>query len=320
MSNYKGTQSFSKHKQYQKIGFSVNAMNYFGEISPTSSFASTDIKFTRPGFSVFGTHRFGPRYTVEAAFSWGTFSGSDFESADPNDDQAVYRYVRNMSFRNRVSELSFIVMADWFKNFATYISRVQLTPYAFLGVAGFHHNPQGFVNPNSGLAEAGTWVKLKPLGTEGQQSDLYANKPYSNFQFSIPFGIGARYRLNQVLDLEFQFGFRWLLFDYIDDVSGGYVDLGALDSDLARAMSDRSMELTDARTGSPRDFNRISEVTRLQTYTGVDGNTYTVFAGYGSDNHPDNIRGNKNNNDLLLYTQLRISYVLGGNFMRAKYR
>jgi len=319
ISKYKGTQSFTKQKQYQRIGFSVNAMNYFGEISPTSSFVSTDIKFTRPGFSIFGSHRFAPRWSAEAAYSWGTVGGDDFNSADPNDDDAVYRYVRNLSFRNRVSELSFTVVADLYENYATYISRVGLTPYAFLGISVLYHNPQGKVDENSSLAEAGQWVKLKPLGTEGQHSDFYNNKTYSNVQISIPFGLGVRYRLNQVIDLSFQFGLRFLFFDYIDDISGGYVDLGALDSDLARAMSDRSMELTSA-FNSPRDMIRVSEVTRIQTYVGVDGNTYTVFNGYGSDLHPDNIRGNKNNDDLLLYTQIRIAYIIGGSFARAKYR
>jgi len=320
-SKYKGTHTgFPKHKQYQQIGISLNAMNYFGEIAPTSSFVSTDIKFTRPGVSIFGSHRFGARYSVEASYSWGTFSSSDFTAADPSDTEAVYRYVRNLSFRNRIHELAGTLVADWFENHATYISRVQITPYAFVGFSVFYHDPQARVNQDSGLAEAGEWVKLRPLGTEGQLSDTYNFKQYSKVQIAIPFGIGARYRLNQVMDISFQFSLRWLFFDYIDDVSGGYVDLGALDSDLARAMSDRSQELTSAKNNELRDMNRVGQVTRNQTYIGVDGNSYDVFAGYGSDGNPNNIRGNKNNNDLLLYTQIRLSYVIGGSFMRAKYR
>ncbi len=321
ISKYKGTRAgFTKEKQYTKVGFSVNAMNYFGEVAPTSSFVSTDIKFTRPGFTIFGSHRIGPRYTVEAAFSWGTVSSSDFKSANPDDDQAVFRYVRNLSFRNRISELSTVFIADWFENNATYISRINLTPYAFAGLSVFHHDPQARVNEESSLPEAGSWVKLKPLGTEGQFSEKYNLDTYSNWQISIPFGLGVRYRLNQVLDLSFQFGFRFLFFDYIDDISGNYVDLGELDSDLARELSDRSQEPTSAKTNDPRDMNRVAQVTSDQTYVGADGRTYDVFAGYGSDTHPDNIRGNKNNNDLILYTQFRISYIIGGSFMRAKYR
>lgn len=319
MSKYKGNKNtFTKQKQYATLGFSINALNYFGDLSPLSNAASTDISFTRPGFSMWGSYRYGPRYMAEVAYSWGTVSGSDYKSADPTDEVAVFRYIRNLSFRTRIHELSALFVVDYFENNATYISRVKLTPYAFIGIAAFYHNPKAKVNQESTLAEAGQWVKLKPLGTEGQNSDNI--KPYKNLQVAIPFGIGARYRLNQALDLSFQLGIRFLFFDYIDDVSASYVDLGELDSDLARELSDRSRELTSARNNSLRDFNIIDAFTGNETYVGADGNTYDVFTGYGSDTHPDNIRGNSNDNDLLLYTQIRIAYILGGSFRRAKYR
>ncbi len=209
---------------------------------------------------------------------------------------------------------------DWVKNFDNYLSRADFTPYAFIGVAALHHNPQAKVNEESSLPEAGSWVKLKPLGTEGQMSDKYNFDTYSNFQVAIPFGIGARYRLNMNLDLSFQIGIRYLFFDYIDDISGLYVDLGALESDLAREMSDRSQEPTSAKSNDQRDMIRVGDVTTDQSYVGADGNTYDVFDGYGSDLRTDNIRGNSKNNDMLLYTQFRISYVFNGSFRRAKYR
>jgi hypothetical protein len=138
---------------------------------------------------------------------------------------------------------------------------------------------------------------------------------------AIPFGIGVRYRVNQVLDASFQIGVRYIFFDYIDDVSGNYVDLGAFGSDeLARELSDRSRELTSARKNEARNFSIIDQYTGNQTYIGSDGNTYDVYAGYGSDTHPSNIRGNVSDNDLFVYTQIRIAYIIGGSFTRAKYR
>jgi hypothetical protein len=211
-SNFKGQKGrFPKHKQYTTVGISVNSLNYFGDITPTSSALSTKLSFTRPGISIWGSHRVGTRYTVEAAYSWGTLASSDFESADPNDDVAIYRYIRNLSFRSRINELSAVFVVDYKENNSGYISRVQLTPYAFIGLAGFYHNPQAKVNENSSLPEAGQWVKLKPLGTEGQNSSMYNLKSYSSFQFAIPFGIGVRYRINQILDASFQIGVRYTL-------------------------------------------------------------------------------------------------------------
>ena len=49
-------------------------------------------------------------------------------------------------------------------------------------------------------------------------------------------------KLGERTDLNFEINYRVLLTDYIDDVSSRYVDLGALDSELAKAMSDRSRE------------------------------------------------------------------------------
>ena len=317
---YRGSQKFGRHFQYQAIGFSVNAMNYFGEVAPRASFTSTDIKYTRPGFSIYATHRYGPRWTAEASYTWGTISADDFTATDPSIDDDLPRYIRNISFRNRISELSFSITADLKKNHATYTSRVGFTPFAFAGLALIYHNPQGKVNENSSLPEAGEWVKLRPLGTEGQYSEHYAAKPYSRLQVAIPFGIGVRYRLTSLLDLSLKVGVRWLFTDYIDDVSGSYVDLGALDSDLAKAMSDRSMETT-ALNGEVRDFERIMEWTNPETYVSkYDGQTYTVWNGFGSDNHSSNIRGNKNYNDIITSLQIRIAYILGGSVAKAKYR
>lgn len=321
-SNFKGQKSrFPKHKRYATAGISVNALNYFGDITPASGALSTDVSFTRPGISIWGSYRIGVRYSLEAAYSWGTLSSSDYTSADPNNENDVFRYIRNLSFRNRINELSTVFVVDYLENNSGYISRVQLTPYGFIGVSGFLHNPQARVNENSTLAEAGQWVDLRPLGTEGQYSDDYNVSAYSKLQVAIPFGIGVRYRLNQVLDASFQIGVRYLFFDYIDDVSGNYVDLGAFGSDeLARELSDRSRELTSARKNEARDFTIIDQFTGNQTYVGSDGNTYDVYAGYGSDTHPSNIRGNTTDNDLFVYTQIRIAYIIGGSFNRAKYR
>ena len=70
-------------------------------------------------------------------------------------------------------------------------------------------------------------------------------------------GIGARFRINEVLDFSAEIGFRYLFTDYIDDVSGNYVDLGVFNTELAKAMSYRSSEVA----------------TPTATYVGRDGNT-----------------------------------------------
>ena len=129
-----------------------------------------------------------------------------------------------------------------------------------------------------------------------------------------------RAQLNKRWDFEFEVGYRYLFTDYIDDVSGLYVDLGALDSPLARAMSDRSREQVAADSGSPRDFEAINSTASLIAYTSAyDNQEYLVYAGFGSE-HPDNNRGFSTDKDIYIVTSLRIAYIITGTFKRAKFR
>ncbi|MCZ6901097.1 MAG: hypothetical protein O7F74_12745, partial [Bacteroidetes bacterium] len=151
-------------------------------------------------------------------------------------------------------------------------------------------------------------------------------KAYKKFQIAIPVGIGARFRLPSNFDLAFEIGYRHLFTDYLDDVSRGYVDLGILDSELAKAMSYRSMERTAVVAGQDRDFTLINNTVSTIPYDSEgDGQSYTVFNGFGQRRDgegvdPGNIRGNKMNNDIYFVTSIQLTYILGGKFGRAKFR
>jgi hypothetical protein len=316
LSSYRGKKSgFGKEKVYNTLGFSLNALNYYGDLAPKPNSFSTDIAYTRPGFGIHYGHRFGPRYTLTANFMYGTLRGSDAESADKNDESnGMFRYYRNLSFRNRIKELSVVANIDLFENQATYISRVAWTPYLYGGLAVFHHNPKAQVPKTdlhgNALPNAGEWVELQPLGTEGQFAKLrpednnYGIKPYKRIQAAIPIGVGARFRINQLLDFSAEIGFRYLFTDYIDDVSRYYVDLNLLDSELARAMSYRS--------------NEVSRPEDLQPEI-IGGQTYLLRPGYGKE-HPDNVRGNSSDKDIYMVTSVKLTYILGKTFHRAKFR
>ncbi|MCW5912475.1 MAG: hypothetical protein KIT62_15510 [Cyclobacteriaceae bacterium] len=320
IANYRGKKGGFGNKVYNAVGFSASALNYYGDIAPRPQRVSTDISFTRPALGLSFMHRFGPRYSLMAQFMYGTLRGSDTQSADQGDaENGVYRYQRNLSFRNRIKELSVLAYFDLFENDATYISRVKWTPYAYIGLAGFHHNPQaqapatGLNGENLGVTP-GTWVNLRPLGTEGQYADLdpsdanYGIKPYSNFQVAIPFGLGARFRINEVMDLWADIGFRYTFTDYLDDVSRNYVDLGVFGTNnLARAMSYRSSELP------------ASEIPAQVPYTARNGVDYATIPGYGRE-HPDNMRGSKSDKDIYMVTTVRLTYILGATMHKAKFR
>ena len=319
--NFRGKKThFGKDKIYNAAGFSLSALNYYGDLAPKPNQFSTDISFTRPAIGFSLAHRFGPRYTLTGAFMFGTLRGSDAESADRSDlSNGIFRSNRNLSFRNRIKELSVVASLDLFENMSTYISRVKWTPYVYAGVSVFHHNPQAqvpatHVDNVTPFPNAGEWVSLHSLGTEGQNATLRdgdANqglKPYKLIQPAIPIGLGVRFRINEVMDFSTEIGFRYLFTDYIDDVSRNYVDLGVFGSDdLARAMSYRSNEIAE---NIPLLISYVST---------VDNNTYRVLNGYGSE-HRDNMRGNDSDKDIFMVTTFKLTYILGKTFHRAKFR
>ncbi|WP_022825399.1 DUF6089 family protein [Hymenobacter norwichensis] len=230
-------QQFTKRKQYNSVGVTLTAMNYFGDITPKPSIPSLRFGATRPNLGVTITHRFTPIISGRAGLSYGRITGSDAKSADQNDSDAKYRYNRNMNFRNDIAELSVVGIVDLIPNRNNYIKRPDFVPYVFGGVAGYAGNPKG---ENA----SGTFVALQPLKTEG--------KSYNKAGIAIPFGAGARYKLNKSFDLGFEVGFRKTFNDYLDDVSTNYTDDANLTSDAAKYFG---RGITKSRTGEFTGFD-----------------------------------------------------------------
>lgn len=310
---YKGNAKavFFNHGRYQWVGFGISSFNYYGDLSPSPGRISTDISFTRPGLSFSYARRIIPHITLMASFQYGTVSGSDSQSANKDDlTNGIYRYQRNLSFRNRIKELTILATFDLDKNLYFNERRI-VNPYLLIGIGVMHHNPQGKI-PTTDLhgnafPNAGEWTDLRPLGTEGQYADLsesdvnFGIKPYDLIVPVVPAGAGVRIQLNERWDLNTEFSIRYVFSDYLDDVSRNYVDLGKLDSELARALSYRSNEIESPTT----------------TYTSpANDQAYSVLAGYGAE-HPDNKRGNKNDNDMYSTFTLRISHYISRSHVRS---
>jgi hypothetical protein len=326
ISHYRGGRvASSRFRPYSFVGASVNAMNYFGDLAPTSKALSTDISFTRPGFGLFYGYKFQHSMSVRVAFNYGRITGDDF-TADPSSEADAPRYVRNLSFRNDIKELSATLQIDLLPNYGGPQSRLPINGYAFFGVAVFHHEPKGLVpdleyqtdfnNPQK-PDQAGEWVKLRELGTEGQ--NFGQGKEYSPFQFAIPFGVGGEVFLLPNISLGLEFGVRWLFFDHLDDVGGNYVDLDLFDDPLARIMSDRSLEAVSARSGETRDIS----LARARQPTFASGTQSYWASGYlgsglGETEVGVSKRGDSAGGDIYLMTRIRVVYILGSG--RAQFR
>jgi hypothetical protein len=296
-------------KNYLAIGFQVNVANYFGDLNPMDKFLSTELRFTRPSFAFQVTKKITPYLFLRGSLSLAWLTGDDYTSAKPTDGLAKYRYIRNAHFRNRITELSVVGIYDLKPNRGLYYRRKFVTPYVFAGIGLIYHNPQAKTPAEFGA----NWTDLQPLRTEGQGREGNPRQ-YSRIQPVIPFGLGAKFRLTNRIDIGWELGIRLTFTDYLDDVSGTYVNPWELDNDLSRAMANRTLEPFAQYSGG----NRTAEVTRLLTEFGGGGplslkdpnnptNTYTTFNGYGRRGDQ---RGNASSKDYYVFTGFRLTYLL----------
>lgn len=223
--------------QVSELGLTAGAMYYIGDINPRKHYPET----TSLAYGALFRYNFDERYAFRLQLLTGRL-----EAYDSHSDDSLQLY-RNLSFRSKLIEASGLVEINFFSYRAgKKDEKKNWTPFIFFGLAYFHANPQAEVN--------GTWFDLQPLGTEGQNSSL-GGDPYKVDQVAIPFGAGLKLNLHR-FDIQAEWGLRRTYTDYIDDVSGDYVNNNVLafeNGDLAATLADRSPAAgTDANAGRAR--------------------------------------------------------------------
>lgn len=123
--------------------------------------------------------------------------------------------LRNLNFATKVFDWEIGLQYNFFS-----LNDKWWTPYVFAGAGLAHFNPYT-------RAADGSKAYLQPLSTEGE-GFIDGVKNYKLTQFSVPFGLGAKYAVNEDMRVGLEFGYRKLFTDYLDDVSGSYVDEDAL--------------------------------------------------------------------------------------------
>jgi len=175
----------------------------------------------KPNIAIGAEYFFLPRFSARAGITWFQIQGSDKKA---NDD----RTERNLHFRSSCWELSATGAVNLIPIGTRFYQRAKINIHGFIGV--------GILNFNPKAEYQGEWVALQPLETE--------LKKYSRFQPVIPFGLGARFKMDPFFNVVVEGGYRKTFTDYLDDVSSTrYPDASLLKSDLSRALSDRRPEI-----------------------------------------------------------------------------
>jgi hypothetical protein len=212
-----------------ELAIQGGAAVYQGDLTPPGGGLSS-LGWVQHTYGISLSYRFDSRFRTRLGFQYAYLTGSDLESENPD------RRIRNLSFFTDLYEFS-AVQEVHILELLKLRSNFPIKPYVFGGLAVFRFNPK--------TVYQGEIHELQPLGTEGQGIESYP-EPYALTQIAIPLGAGFRYNLNETLAFQAEFSIRKLFTDYLDDVSGNYVDYAVLSESngaLAAALNDRSHQV-----------------------------------------------------------------------------
>jgi hypothetical protein len=188
------------------LGLFVGKMNYQGDLNP-SSFKFSHSKPT-VAFNI--RQSFNRWLSLKGGVAIGSIEGADRYNRD-------YLQKRNLSFYTTIKEASLSVETSLLD-----LSTTRFTPYVYGSFSLFHFNPWAYDN-------SGKKTFLQPLSTEGQGlSQFPKQKSYKLTQLNVGFGVGARYAINDNMNIGVEFSQRKTFTDYLDDVSSIYVDKNVL--------------------------------------------------------------------------------------------
>jgi hypothetical protein len=212
------------HAQVSEIGLTVGGTYYIGDLNPSKHFN----KYTKLGVGLVYKYNFNNRYAFRLMGLYGRLEAYDSALDDP------VLVERNLHFRANVWEASGVVEINFFE-YRGGKNAKSFTPYVFAGLGYFRADPRAKIDDS--------WFDLQPLGTEGQGTTQSGEDKYKLDHMNLPFGAGFKINLGRV-DMSLSWGLRRTWTDYIDDVSGNYVDndiLSLENGPLAAVAADRNI-------------------------------------------------------------------------------
>lgn len=176
-------------QKYGEIGIMAGGAYYIGDLNPNKHFI-----LTKPAFGGFIRHNFNERFATKISGTFSSIQGDDFVSKINLD--------RGLDFKSNLFDISATFEINFF-NYFIGSKRQFITPFWYGGFGVV------FFNPN----------RLNGVNLEGSFIEKVIYKPMA---LSIPFGIGLKYSLNDMLGMSIHWGMQKVFTDYLDDVSTTY--------------------------------------------------------------------------------------------------
>ncbi|MCH8902518.1 MAG: hypothetical protein IIA45_01190 [Bacteroidetes bacterium] len=244
--------------QKYEVGAWGGVAHYYGDLNNNYSYLALGI-----ASGVLFKFNWDPNYlSFRTGLSYGSLQFQDSYSDVP------WQINRNLSFSTEVYEISQVAEFNFFKLEKGSRDRF-FSPFIFAGVGVFYHNPKVSYN--------GQVIRLKPLGTEAQNSpNTSAPAKYLLFQACLPVGGGVKFALNRYWMIQVEVGYRLTTTDYLDDISTIYPDTNLIlkynvvDQAIAADLSNMSLanvEVTGRQRGDSSNKDKYAMVGIALTYT-----------------------------------------------------
>lgn len=260
--SYSATSQSWRYYRHE-LSFGLGASNFLGELGGNdgiglNGFKSVkDLEFalTRPVATIGYRFKINQMFAVRANFYQGRVDGDDARTDEP------FRQNRNLHFKSPISELSGIFEFYPFGEKIDHPYRMsgaqgkkvrKLSPYLFGGIGGF------FFNPKAKYQRSGKWQKLHQYQTEGVK--------YSRISAAISYGGGLKLALSKEWSIGFEFGMRKTFTDYIDDVSGSYIDNSTFSDPQAAWFADPNLGVTNVAPGPFDAGQQRGDASDLDSY------------------------------------------------------
>jgi hypothetical protein len=269
-----------------EAGVSLGTMNCLTDVGGNKGLGKKGLKDYRLGntdfdASIYVSAVYKYAYGLRLEGTYGTVSASDANLKSVA-SSTEGRYLRNLSFRSRIQELTLVtefyplyIFVDWAN---TKYDPPKLSPYILAGIGVFHFNPQA-------QDSLGNWVDLQPLHTEGEGFAEYPDrKNYNLTQINFPVGFGLKYELTPKINVRAELMWRILQTDYLDDVSTTYIQPIAFTNNL-----------------QPNQVNNAEYFS-----AGKDKSTDPSYS-----SHPGGIRGDSKNNDTYFSINVKVGISFG---------
>lgn len=283
--------SLSLKAQHHEFGPFLGTMYYLGDLSANSQFGL-------PSYNFGAMYRY--QINQRAAFRVAGHYGKIYGDSELNKKNLRFK---NLSFYSNITDIEAAFEINFLK-YSAGSSKNRFTPYIFAGVSLFKFNPM--------TDYGGKSYALQPLGTEGQGSTAYPDKkPYKLTSFAIPFGGGLKLSVSRNVSIGVEWSMHKTFTDYLDDISGRYVDqtvLSAENGPISAILSNRALEEAAILSGLDLSIGPNGQPTNQSDY-----NSYMEMISNSPYNFTNGLqRGNSEDKDWYSILGVTIMFKLKG--------